>query len=279
MKSYRDIVYRKTDIRDLLLDIYVPEVENPPLIMWIHGGGWKDNNKEWNLILPQLERGYAVASVDYRYADEEPFPGMMIDLKAGMRYLKEHADEYGYNAEKMIVSGDSAGGHLAILMAVSAGNKDWEDDDFDYHFQAAVDFVGPCRMLPPQDRENAPEKNVMGLLAGVSVKDKTFESRMATARPLNFIDGSEPPFLILHGTNDEFVDPIEARTLRNALEAAGVPTHMYYVPGGNHGLSGKLVDDIIQEFLDYYIKGQRTVITPDLTEKHMRTAPKTERYF
>ena len=91
--------------------------------------------------------------------------------------------------------------------------------------------------------------------------------------PITYINGTEPPFLILHGSVDPTVSPNQSRALRNALEAAGVPVHMYLVPGGVHGLSGVLIDQIVQEFLDYYVKGKTTVITPQLTSEHDRTIP------
>ena len=82
MKTYLDIPYKKVEGHDLYADFYIPEdVENPPVIMWIHGGGWTELNRKWCLVFPQLERGYAVCSVDYRYADEAVFPAQMMDLK------------------------------------------------------------------------------------------------------------------------------------------------------------------------------------------------------
>ena len=88
------------------------------------------------------------------------------------------------------------------------------------------------------------------------------------------MNGSEPPFLILHCSVDPMVSPEQSRLLRNALEEKGVPVHMYLVPGGVHGLGGKLLDDVVQEFLDYYVKNKATVITPELTSEHDRTVPR-----
>ena len=267
MKTYKDISFKKVEGHDLYLDVYMPDEQNPPLIMWIHGGGWKELNKDWNLIMPMLERGYAIASVEYRYSDEGPFPTQMYDLKDALLYLKTHAKEYGYDEKKVAVSGDSAGGHLCIMMGVSAGNKDWESTHGDYSVQAVVDFCGPGWLKPGNNPDG-----VLETLLG-SVYSKAGLARAALACPATYIDGSEPPFLILQGSEDPTVNPEQARMLRNALEAKGVPAHMYYVPGGEHGLSGHIVNDIICEFLDYYIKGRKTVITPELQPCHQRTLP------
>lgn len=117
----------------------------------------------------------------------------------------------------------------------------------------------------------------MNELLGTKGDRKAIKGRGAAASPDTYIDGTEPPFLILHGSADPTVSPDQSRILRNALEEAGVPVHMYLVPGGVHGLSGELLDQIIQEFLDYYIKGKTTVITPELTKEHDRTIPYTEK--
>lgn len=277
MKQYLNVPYKETETHALCADFYIPEeIENPPVILWIHGGGWKDLNRKWCLVYPQLERGYAVCSVDYRYSDEAVFPAQMLDLKDALLFVKEHGATYGYDGSKVILSGDSAGGHLCSLLGVSAGNSDWEKPGKDYRVQAVVDFCGPCS-LGELAGEDWDDNQVINQLLGTKGEKKTIKGRGAAASPDTYIDGTEPPFLILHGSADPTVSPDQSRILRNALEKAGVPVHMYLVPGGVHGLSGELLDRIIQEFLDYYVKGRTTVITPQLTAEHDRTIPYRKR--
>ena len=274
MKSYLDVVYKKVEGHDLYADFYIPEnVENPPVIMWIHGGGWTELNRKWCLVYPQLKRGYAVCSVDYRYADEAVFPAQMLDLKDALLFVKANGKNYGYDGSKVILAGDSAGGHLCSLLGVSAGNSDWEKEGCDYSVQAVVDFCGPTSfgVLRPAEHE---DNELFQVLFGGDGARKSLLGRVAAASPLTYVDGSEPPFLILHGSVDPTVSPEQSRLLRNALEEAGVPVHMYLIPGGVHGLSGKLLDDVVQEFLDYYVKNKTTVITPELTSEHDRTVPR-----
>lgn len=273
MKQYTDVSFKKVEGHDLYADFYIPEnVEKPPIILWIHGGGWKDLNRKWCLVWPQLERGYAVCSVDYRYSDEAVFPAQMLDLKDALLFVKKSGDLYGYDGGKVILSGDSAGGHLCSLLGVSAGNQEWEKPGNDYSVQAVVDFCGPCR-LGELACAGEGHESVLDQLLETCGNRKMVRGRAALASPDTYIDGTEPPFLILHGSVDPTVSPNQSRALRNALEAAGVPVHMYLVPGGVHGLSGELIDSIIQEFLDYYVKGKTTVITPELTSEHDRTVP------
>lgn len=273
MRTYLEIPFKNVTGHTLCADFYIPEdADRPPVILWIHGGGWKDLNRKWCLVYPQLERGYAICSVDYRYSDEASFPAQMLDLKEALLFVKANGDKYGYDGAKVIVSGDSAGGHLSSLLAVSAGNSDWEKEGEDYSVQAVVEFCGPCK-IGDRGRENVEEHNVIGQLLGVTDYGKVFCGRGAAASPDTYIDGTEPPFLILHGSADPAVSPDQSRILRNALEAARVPVHMYLVPGGVHGLGGELVDCVIQEFLDYYIKNKVRVTTPELRPVHDRTVP------
>jgi acetyl esterase/lipase len=270
LKEYKNIPYKRVETRDLYLDIFLPDEENPPLIMWIHGGGWKELNRTWNLAMPMLEKGYAVATVDYRYCDEGRFPTQMLDLKDAMLFLRRHADQYGYDGRKIAVSGDSAGGHLCTLMGVSAGNRDWETIEGDYSVQAVIDMCGPTELsMALQGKEDEPD-NLIAELLGAPVTSKRGLSLAAAASPMTYIDGSEPPFLILHGSEDPVVSPEHSRLLRNALEKAGVPVMMYLIPGSVHAFGGKLVIDIIGEFLDYYLKGTKTVETPEVQKSHFR---------
>ncbi|MDP4088368.1 MAG: alpha/beta hydrolase [Bacillota bacterium] len=273
MKEYKNIPYKRVETRDLFLDIFLPEDKNPPLIMWIHGGGWKELNRTWNLAIPLLEKGYAVAEVDYRYCDEGEFPTQMLDLKDALLFLRRNADKYGYDGGKIAVSGDSAGAHLCTLMGVSAGNRDWETAEEDYRIQAVVDMCGPTELAMSFLGKGEEPDNPIAELLGAPVSSKTGLGRASAASPMTYINGSEPPFLILHGSEDPVVYPEHSRLLRNALEKAGVPVMMYLIPGAVHAFGGRLVTDIIGEFLDYYLKGIKTVETPEVKECHMRKIP------
>lgn len=272
MKTYRNVEFNRTAEYTLYMDIYVPEdTVNPPIVMWIHGGGWNELNRTWSLMGFVSERGYAVANVEYRYANEAPFPAQMLDLKEALLFLKKHGAEYGYDASRIAVSGDSAGAHLACLIGVSEGQSLWEKPDEDYSVQAVVDFCGPTDLsLCGPKNEGTDLTSPLVDLLGVSYASKAIYERAAAASPLTYINGTEPPFLIIHGSTDPIVDPVHARHLRNALEAAGDLVHMYYIPGGVHSMGGPLLENIVCEFLDYYLKGIKVVTEPKVKPHHMR---------
>ncbi len=123
VREYHDVVY-DTLSRAQKLDLYLPENgKGPfPLIFFIHGGGWFTGDKadgQESAWVTLREKGYAVASVNYRLSSEAPHPAGIIDCKTALRYLKAHAEEYGIDAGKIAVSGDSSGGHYALMLSFS----------------------------------------------------------------------------------------------------------------------------------------------------------------
>src|SRR5262245_50507483 len=113
-KVIRDLEYARVGDTSLKLDLYVPSAaKSPPVVVWVHGGAWRSGSKANPSVLPLTERGYAVASVDYRLSPVAPFPAQVHDIKAAIRFLRANAKEYGIGAEKIAISGGSAGGHLA----------------------------------------------------------------------------------------------------------------------------------------------------------------------
>lgn len=272
MKEWKNILFKTVDGLQLYLDVFVPEdTVNPPLIMWVHGGGWNELNRTWSLVMPMLEKGCAVASVDYRYCDEAPFPAQMLDLKDAIVYLRKHAAEYGYDGGKIVLSGDSAGAHLACLAGLSEGNSAWEKPGEDYSVQAIIDISGPVSLgdiVAPDAK--AGDLGSIEKLLDAPCDSKAFFSAAATADPITYIRGKEPPVLIVQGSEDPIVSAGQARKLRNALEAAGDQVHMYYVPGGLHSMGGELLYAVMSEFLNYYLKGEKTVTEPKVLKEHYR---------
>lgn len=275
MKEFKRILFKKTDQRELFLDIFVPEdTERPPIVLWVHGGGWNELNRTWSLVMPLLEHGYAVASTDYRYCDEIPMPGQMLDLKDALLYIRQHANDYGYDGSRICISGDSAGAHLACLAGVSAGNREWETTDGDYSVQAIIDISGPISLgtLVAEGARAGDYPNIERLL-NTPADSKGFYGAAAEADPVTYINGTEPPVLIIHGSEDPVVAVGQARRFRNALEEAGDRVHMYYVPGGLHSMGGELFDRVAAEFLDYYLKNRKTVTEPKVLDCHYRKYP------
>ena len=134
---------RYSDISETdYLNLYVPNAENPPLIVLVHGGGFVLNDlesRQAQLFYQYFrDRGYACATVNYRLAQEAPFPAAVQDVKAAVRFLRANAAQYGYNADRIAIWGESAGGYLATMAAVT------NDDEFN-----DLPFIGEDALASP----------------------------------------------------------------------------------------------------------------------------------
>ncbi len=119
-KVVPDLVFAKPDGKELALDLYLPEgVSNPPLLVYIHGGAWMAGSRKGVPFRWLVNDGFALASISYRFTDVAAYPAQIQDCKAAVRWLREHAAEYGYDAKRIGVLGESAGGHLAVLMGTT----------------------------------------------------------------------------------------------------------------------------------------------------------------
>ncbi len=121
-RIYEKVSYAGDSVSQYL-DLYVPDTENPRLFVLVHGGGFisGDSQSRQSIFMYQYFRdhGYACATVNYRLAQEAPFPAGLEDVKAAVRFLQSHAEEYGYDASRIAIWGESAGGYLAVAEAFS----------------------------------------------------------------------------------------------------------------------------------------------------------------
>lgn len=241
-QQYKDLVYAKVGDRNLLVDIYLPEnTPNPPLIVWIHGGAWRSGSKE-NPPKGLLKNGYALASVDYRLSGEAPFPAMIHDIKAAIRYLRANAKKDGYNSNKIIIAGSSAGGHLAALIGTTNGNKELEGTLGDYldtssDVQAIIDLYGPTNFLTILGQSTPHGISVrapaLELLMGKPIEQAPEMAKLAS--PVFQVDGNDPPIFIAHGDQDNQVPINQAHELHAAYKKHEVMVQFEVVHGAGHG--------------------------------------------
>lgn len=246
MKFYLDIPIPLSESVTKTYDLIVPagEPSEIPLLVWIHGGAWRGGDKRiFNDFERFARRGFAVLSIDYRFIQEAPFPAQIIDCKAAIRWARAHASIYGYNADRIIVGGGSAGGHLAALLGVTNGDPKYDLGmymDYNSNVQAVVDEYGPVNLENSDMPDFAP---VMDALLGNNTLLRH------DASPLQLITGTEPPFLILHGTEDPTIPFEQSQRFYKALKAAGVNAQFCAVPGGVHGFDCPEAYKILTDFI------------------------------
>lgn len=254
-----NIAYNNDTLAKHLLDIYLPpNIKGKiPLIVFIHGGGWIGNDKYAdigymkNTVAEIINSGYALASIDYRYATQAIFPAQIQDCNSAVSFLYDNAEKYGFDTERFAVMGFSAGGHLASLQGLSDNNQ---IDDFfmpgtsrDFSFKAVVDFYGPSELIlfPGANDPKSPE----ALLIGAAPLDRPDLAK--TASPTSYVDENDLPFLIIHGEKDDLVSPRQSQLLSSWLTVKGVENELIMVKDAPH--FGKMfdVDDIRNKVINF----------------------------
>jgi acetyl esterase/lipase len=215
------------------------------MILFVHGGGWRLGTREvsvptWRGRRPSpfhrlVTAGFAVASVDYRLSGEAVFPAQLDDVQAGLRWLHLRADELGVDTTRVVAWGESAGAHLAVLLALTAGAhvEGWPD------IAGVIDWYGPADLTTLAEqalptaiaRPGGPDTREAQLI-GTPVEDTPDLARRAS--PITYVHPGAPPFHIAHGDADRFVPAAQSRQLAEALRGAGVTVELTEVPGADH---------------------------------------------
>lgn len=240
----RDITFARVDDHALRLDLYVPEMaKSPPLVVWIHGGGWRAGSRK-NPKLQQITRhGYALASISYRFTDTAIFPAQIHDCKAAVRWLRANADRFGYDAKWIGVAGSSAGGHLALLMGVSGNVEQLEGNvggnlDQPSTVQAVIDYYGPSdfvlRGKTQPERAYTEKSGSFALLGGVK-HGKVASEMESFASPTRYVSEDDPPLLIFHGDADKVVLLDQSQRISKLYKDAGLKIRLITLKGAGHG--------------------------------------------
>ncbi len=252
----RDVVYETVGARKLPLDLYRPVSDKPtPLVIWIHGGGWRGGSKSgFGPAGGLLARGYAVASVEYRLSGEAIFPAAIADCKAAVSFLRLNAKRYNLDPDNFGVWGSSAGGHLVALLGTTNDVK-----DFDTHpvtkkassaVQAVCDWFGPTDFLQMDahavpgsrhvhDRADSAESRFVG----GPIQKEPFRSVVVRANPITYVSAGDPPILLVHGDNDVVVSHHQSELLHDALKKVKVNSTLRIVKRAGHGYRGGDLSD------------------------------------
>lgn len=256
----RDVAYVPNGHARQKLDLYLPAGEQKhPLVIWIHGGAWKEGDKGMNPALPLLAQGYAVAGLNYRFSQQALYPAQLEDCKAAIRWLRAHAEENHLDPARFGVWGISAGGHLVALLGTTGEEKEFdvgENLNVSSRVQCVVDWCGPTDFeqfdkFPSVIKRDAPDSPITQLLGGI-VPEKLALSRRAN--PIAFIKKDAPPFLIMHGDKDDLVPQNQSELLADALKKAGAPVKLHIVKGGGHVFFNPEANQMVADFLKEQLK-------------------------
>lgn len=262
--TLKDVEYATVDEHSLKLDFHFPEVtKDSPLVVWIHGGGWRKGDKANCYVKWLTAEGYTVASIAYRLTSTAVFPAQLHDCKGALRWLRANADKYGYDAERIAVTGSSAGGHLAALLGTTNGYKALEGNvggnlDQSSAVQAIVDYYGPTdfpRRIKTQPHKTLEKNSVVYDLLGGPADEKIELAKLASS--VTHVTADDPPLLIIHGMKDNTVLIGQSESLKAKYEALGIPVALHVLPDGKHGgmeFYMKPYSGLVCDFLDKHIR-------------------------
>ncbi len=263
MKVSENVVYA-TQSPSQRLDIYMPKgVVKPPLVVWTHGGGFVFGDEDImkfdeaaKLLEVFIKNGIAVASVNYRLAQESPFPAAGVDTKRAIRFLRANASKYGYDPKRFATGGDSAGGYLALMAAITGDKSSPFDDATDPNRKTSaaisvvmdvfgnVDFfeMAENNVKYPCDQSKnpwpVPTGNIHPWFGDVT--DPKVQATMKTAGLYPYLKSSKalPVFYIFHGLDDCSVSPYDSKNLDKAVKARKGKSTLALIPGAIHGGAG-----------------------------------------
>ena len=267
------IVYRQIKsqraVKQLKMTVFIPRTKaKKPAVLYFPGGGFisADHEKFLEMRYALAREGFVVAACEYSTVPTK-FPALIEDAKAAVRFIRAHADEYGVDASKIGILGDSAGGYLVQMMGTTNGEKGWDKGehlDVSSDVQAVVTMYGISDITKigeglGQDEIHASPAVTEALLLngpafksfpGAPVNADKNKARYASA--MGHIDGTEPPFLILHGSADRVVSPLQSKDLYEALKAKKVDADYVLVRGAQHGDLPWFQPAVISRIVNFY---------------------------
>ncbi|MBN2329945.1 MAG: alpha/beta hydrolase [Candidatus Omnitrophica bacterium] len=256
-----NIEYGKAGDKSLQLDLYRPkQSENSsPAVIFIHGGAWKSGKRQDMKFYTVhfAERGYACATVSYRLSKEALFPAAVQDVKCAVRWMRANAPKYNIDPERIAVSGNSAGGHLSMMIGYSSDIPELEGEGghagVSSRVQAVINFYGPVDLTTDFAKKQGVVADFLG---------KTYEEDprlYAFASPLTHLTRDDPPTLIFHGTIDSTVPIKQADMLEQKLQSLGIDYVYDKFVGWPHTMDlAKAVNDRCQyqmvQFLEKHLQ-------------------------
>lgn len=250
LTTQADIPYARVDGNDLLLDLYKPAgVESPRLLVWVHGGAWRTMTRKSrpteSIVEAFVPAGYAVASVEFRQSTEARFPAQIHDIKAALRFLRAREQDLGINAERIVAMGNSSGGHLVAVLAVSNSDsplQELQGDVGEYgayssDVQGVVSYYGGSNLTTILTQSTPHGLSVrepaLDLLIGGQPDVQVDLARLAS--PALHVSESSVPLLLLHGDQDPQMPINQSHEMHAAYKALGLDVAFEVVHGAAHG--------------------------------------------
>lgn len=256
----RGLTFARAGDMELKLDLYRPDGPPAGVIVWVHGGAWRGGSREGVDLKGLTAHGWAVASVDYRLSTQARFPAQIHDIKAAIRFLRARADALGLPADRFVIAGSSAGGHLAAVVGVSNGHPELEgtvgdDRQVSSDVQAIVDLYGASNLTTILKQSTPHGLNVrmpaLDLFLGGQPDAVPELARLAS--PVFHVDAQDPPLLLMHGDQDPQMPINQSHELAGSYERAGRPVVFKVMHGSAHG-GPAFTDEAALRLIDAFLR-------------------------
>jgi acetyl esterase/lipase len=243
---FPNITYSTANNTELKLDLYLPKNHSTPLptLMLFHGGGWVAGQKERNVfqLLPYLSLGWAVINVEYRLARNSLAPAAVEDCRCALRWVVYHAKEYNFDLSKIVLTGGSSGGHLALITGMlpehsifdcqcpTNDSVRWKNGtEPQVNVAAIVNWYGITYVAELLDGPNSKHYAIEWFGSLNNRKDLAQQ-----VSPITYVRPGLPPVITIHGDEDDVVPYSQAVRLHAALDKVGVPNQLITIHGAKH---------------------------------------------
>jgi len=263
VETLKNIVYVNRDGTELHLHVLYPKrtVSSLPCIVYIQGSAWMRQDLELNIpnLIRVAANGYVVVSVEYRPSSIGKFPSQVQDAKTAIRFMRKNAIQYHVDTNNIFIWGGSSGGHTAMFVGFTQGNKDIDTDDyneFSDKVNAVINFFGPSELVKmcdyPSILNHALATSPEGLLIGGSVFENPELARKAS--PVYYITRDAVPVFIAHGDMDMTVPLNQSDLVTEELDKAGVEYEYYCLIGAEHGTWEFWTNEMLKKMLAFIRK-------------------------
>lgn len=257
IQEIKNIEYKKIDTLSLQLDVYKrKDLSVPaPVLIFIHGGAWRTGKRADYLpyLIDYARKGFVTVTISYRLVNVAPFPAALLDVNCAIKWIKKHAEAYGIDANKIVLVGGSAGGHLSLMAGYDANDPSFCHecgiDSVSTKVSAIIDLYGPTDLTTPYAQSTYQVKDFL---------NATFEENpeiFKAASPKTYISSDDPPTLIFQGTIDSLVPVSQSDSLDQWLTKAGVSHEYHRLKGWPHTMDLSVkVNEYCQFYMDAFLE-------------------------
>jgi acetyl esterase/lipase len=260
-----NIPYGKVPYKECKVDVYFIKKSHPiPVLLFFHGGGWVKGSKDEMTFSTYMKAGWGIVNAEYRFANTSSIKAPVVDCRAALSWVYAHANEFNFDTSKILISGSSAGAHLALFAGLAGAHSEFDDNceySGDLKVAAIINNFGPTDLVKLLTEPKV-LKNSGRWFNGIA----NIEELARKISPVNYVKPGSPPVFTAHGDKDPTVPYDQALRLKKVLDDTSIPNELITVHGGGHGKFSDADKKEINKKLSLFLKKQADVDLSGSTE-------------